>query len=564
MKPRKLHLLVLSCLFLLIFRFAFADGIDGSGIFNDVENKFLTQPKTWAGALTNSATWLFFTLGAISLVWTGISLVLRKGDIADFFSEFIRFILFFGFFLWLLRNGIQMGTDLINSFTQLGSQASGAGAVSPSGLVQVAFDLWNQSSPSIQSLKWAEKLGAILMLTVTTVFVALIAINFLLLKITAWLYLYAGIFVLGFGGSRWTSDIAIGYFKQLLNISLQLMTMILMIGISKNIITDLVGQIEKMALFDFVVILLVSITLFILSNKVPSMVGSVVGGIGNGGAGTFGGGAALAATGVAAGALTGAASKMKDAGFELAGAAKALNELTNGGGGSSGGKKGSAIEALKDSGSVGNNNTFQDGQPLMAEGNKAQPTEDNKAQPAESNKAQPAEGNKSQPAESNKAQPGTPSTPETNSSSPESSASKEGQPLIAGGNKSAVNQPGTPSTPGTNSKPSMASVAKSMVSEALSERINKTAGGRLATKIQEHRANLSSSMGQSNGPSKVNNDSQQVFTPVNSNVTPPNNDFRHLNNDVAPPNNDFRQPENNTTNEIKAAPQEQETDTPKS
>ena len=110
----------------------------------------------------------------------------------------------------------------------------------------------------------------------------------------------------------------------------------------------------------------------------------------------------------------------------------------------------------------------------------------------------------------------------------------------------------------------MASVAKSMVSEALSERINKTAGGRLATKIQEHRANLSSSMGQSNGPSKVNNDSQQVFTPVNSNVTPPNNDFRHLNNDVAPPNNDFRQPENNATNEIKAAPQEQETDTPKS
>ena len=121
-----------------------------------------------------------------------------------------------------------------------------------------------------------------------------------------------------------------------------------------------------------------------------------------------------------------------------------------------------------------------------------------------------------------------------------------------------------PNAPGTGSKPSMASVAKSMVSEALSERINKTAGGRLAAKIQEHRANLSNSTEQSNSPTKVNNDSPQVFTPVNSNTTPPNNDFRHLNNDVAPPNNDFRQPENNATNEIKAAPQKQETDTPKS
>ena len=51
----------------------------------------------------NAATWLFWTLGTISLAWTGGMLILRKADIGEFFAEFARFILFFGFYLWLLR-----------------------------------------------------------------------------------------------------------------------------------------------------------------------------------------------------------------------------------------------------------------------------------------------------------------------------------------------------------------------------------------------------------------------------------------------------------------------------
>jgi type IV secretion system protein TrbL len=51
----------------------------------------------------NAAMFLFWTLGTISLVFTFGFMALRKADIGEFFAEFIRFILFFGFFLWLLR-----------------------------------------------------------------------------------------------------------------------------------------------------------------------------------------------------------------------------------------------------------------------------------------------------------------------------------------------------------------------------------------------------------------------------------------------------------------------------
>ncbi|MCH5536564.1 MULTISPECIES: type IV secretion system protein [Pseudomonas] len=63
------------------------------------------------------------------------------------------------------------------------------------------------------------------------VILALIALNMLLLLISAWLLAYAGIFLLGFGGSQWTSDIAINYYKTVLGVGIQLFTMTFLIGV---------------------------------------------------------------------------------------------------------------------------------------------------------------------------------------------------------------------------------------------------------------------------------------------------------------------------------------------
>ena len=340
--------------------------------FSIIEQQFKDNAQKWSDVLVQRATWLFFTLGAISLTWTGIQMVFRKGDIADFFAETVRFILFFGFFLWLLQNGIDIGTAIIDSFVQLGESAGQTGPITPSDVILLAFKLWADTFNSTRQLGGAQLLAGILMLVLTTVFIALIAINFLLLKISVWLYLYAGVFVLGFGGSRWTSDMAVAYFKQLLNIGLQLMTMILMIGIAKDVMGQATAAVASMELFKFVVVLLVAITLFILSNKVPQMVGSIAGGSGSNGVGAFGGGAVMAATA----AMTGAA-------LELAGLAKAVRELKKdsaGQGGKTQGdstqsdsgdshRKNSATEALSESGSA-DNSANQDGQPLVAEGNR--------------------------------------------------------------------------------------------------------------------------------------------------------------------------------------------------
>lgn len=89
--------------------------IETNGVLDEVAVHFLTVSSSWAGVITNHASWLFWLLGTISLVWTGGNLLLKQADIREFFAEFTRFIITFGFFLWLLRNGPKFAASIIDS-----------------------------------------------------------------------------------------------------------------------------------------------------------------------------------------------------------------------------------------------------------------------------------------------------------------------------------------------------------------------------------------------------------------------------------------------------------------
>jgi type IV secretion system protein VirB6/type IV secretion system protein TrbL len=63
-----------------------------------------------------------------------------------------------------------------------------------------------------QSIVWepVDSMAGILMAAIILIVLALISINMAILLVSSWILAYAGIFFLGFGGSRWTSEIAIG------------------------------------------------------------------------------------------------------------------------------------------------------------------------------------------------------------------------------------------------------------------------------------------------------------------------------------------------------------------
>ena len=145
------------------------------------------------------------------------------------------------------------------------------------------------------------------------ILLAVVAVNMLLLLVSGWLLMYAGIFFLGFGGSRWTSDMAINYYKTVLGVAVQIMTMVLLVGIGNDLLSSFYARMNTGTLnFEELGVMLVfCVALLMLVNRVPPLVAGVITGSGIGGAGgigNFGAGAAIGAAMGAAGMAAGAAS----------------------------------------------------------------------------------------------------------------------------------------------------------------------------------------------------------------------------------------------------------------
>ncbi|MFC8752897.1 P-type conjugative transfer protein TrbL [Pseudomonas oryzihabitans] len=305
--------------------------LTNQGMLDQVITEFSTRASAWQTVIMSAAMFLFWTLGTISLVVTFGFMALRKADIGEFFAEFIRFSLFLGFFLWLLGHGPEYANSIVKSLARLGEQASGLSSVTPSGIVDVGFLILRQAFNNSSSLSPVDSVIGVLLSVGILVLLTVVAVNMLLLFVSGWLLMYAGIFFLGFGGSRWTSDIAINYFKTVLGVAVQIMTMVLLIGIGNDLLSTFYARMNTGTLnFDELGVMLVfCVALLMLTNRVPPLVAGVISGagIGNaGGIGSFGAGAALGATMGAASVAAGAAS--------MAGAAL-VGSATNLGGGAS-------------------------------------------------------------------------------------------------------------------------------------------------------------------------------------------------------------------------------------
>ena len=91
----------------------FAD-VTSNDLLDGVLDKYQTVALGWVESIQDRAEWLFWTLVVISMVWTFGFLLLSKADLGEFFSEFIRFTIFVGFFWWLLLNGDDFAVSIID------------------------------------------------------------------------------------------------------------------------------------------------------------------------------------------------------------------------------------------------------------------------------------------------------------------------------------------------------------------------------------------------------------------------------------------------------------------
>lgn len=337
----------------MIFLFsvnAYAGQLDSSGLLDTLLDKFQQVASTWSLVIGDYANWLFWGLVLISMVWTFGMLAMQGEGLTSALAEIVRFFAVIGFFYYLLINGPAISQSIINSMRQLAANALGTSTgISPSSIVDIAFVILTKVS-SAASI-WSPMISTIMITVAIIVLVvmALIAINMLVMLVSAWVLCYAGVILLGFGGSKWTSDIAINYLRTVLSIGIQLFTMTLIIGIGQSFIDQYFSIIKNDIpdLNSLIVLLLASIILLVLTNKLPLLLSGVVGGaslqgIGGFGAGMITGAATTAMSGAGAMAMSataqvsGGASALKAA-FESAQAAMAEESGSGGSGGGFGG-----------------------------------------------------------------------------------------------------------------------------------------------------------------------------------------------------------------------------------
>ncbi|MFW0757183.1 P-type conjugative transfer protein TrbL [Pseudomonas sp. H11T01] len=326
---RKLISIYLLLTTLCIAQSVQAAGLDSGNMLNQILESFSNVALTWQSKIISAATWLFWSLALVSMVWTYGFMALRKADIQDFFAETIRFFGTLGFFWWFLINGPAISLSIIDTMRKISADASGLGnGLSPSSIVDIGFSILTKVSDSASLL--SPVLSAVMLVAAIVVLVvlALIAVNMLLLLVSAWLLAYAGVFLLGFGGSRWTSDIAISFYKAVLGIGIQLFTMILLIGIGKSFIDQYYKAFQEGTpdLNSLCVLLVASVVLLTMVNKLPPMLAGLVGSGGqSAGIGNFGAGAAMGAATMAASAVASAGASALTGATQAAGGMSALS-----------------------------------------------------------------------------------------------------------------------------------------------------------------------------------------------------------------------------------------------
>ena len=301
---------VLGCAVIATTSVAHAQ-VDNTGVLDQALKQYRTAAEAWQSAAHGAATTLFWSLATISLVWTMGQLVLRRAELGEFFGELVRYLLFTGFWAWMLNNGPAHAQLIIESMINLAGGASGQNMMSPSGVLDVGFHLVDRALTQSSILSPLDSAIGIVLALVILVVLALVGVNMLVTLIACWIVAYGGVIVLGFGGSRWTSDMAINYYRMVLSLGLQVLAMVLLVGIGESFLRGYYSALEKnVSLHEQAVLLVVSIVLLVTVNRVPALLGTLANGsspqyaLGSG----AGPGAALS-TASAAGALAATASR---------------------------------------------------------------------------------------------------------------------------------------------------------------------------------------------------------------------------------------------------------------
>lgn len=272
----KLLILALCLLSPQIFASTQED-LNAENLLNNLCQDFLAGANLYIEPLKQAASRLFWSLLGISVVLAGINFAIKNEDIPSFLAFFVKLCLNAGIFLFLLDNGNEIGISIVDSLTSITNTKNQG----PSELLDLSYNTFNQLLIAVKNSDTSLIFTTLMYLScyVYLVLMFLLVIDYTITYVSAYMLCILGTFALGFGAFDYTKDIALGVLRQVIYFALRLMTMIMICNTGAVILENLstkISSIKNLNINDFNIIIFTTIFVFILSKKIPHLIGSLV------------------------------------------------------------------------------------------------------------------------------------------------------------------------------------------------------------------------------------------------------------------------------------------------
>lgn len=304
-------------------------------VIDQVMSQYQTAAAAWVGPLQTLALQLFWSLAAIQFCWAMGSLAFRGADLAEILAELVTQIMFIGIFFFLVQQSSTIANDIINSFRQAATQASGTAATNPTQILEAGI---NMAQKVTKLMSWnspgADVFYAIAAFVVVIIMAFIAAIS-VMVNIEAYIIVSALVLFTGFGGSRWTKEYAMRALTYAISIGSKLFMLNLVVGLGSQIIQQQSTSFQGGNYNQVMVLVGTVLVLAAVAKQLPEMIASMTAGAALGASGGLIGVGRTAATaavtaataGVGAGVATGAAASLASQQVAAAGGAATGSRL---------------------------------------------------------------------------------------------------------------------------------------------------------------------------------------------------------------------------------------------
>lgn len=235
----------------------------------------------WLAEIRGFAIWFFWSMAGIGLVWSFAVLLFGKADIGLFIGSLVRFMVLVSVFWWLLdagagESGMIMGFE--ESIRKLAGRMTGGAALAPDNMILPGLRIMHDVINSAGDVSENHFSLSSSMAIITVVALTLAAINIVLLTVALWVLAFAGIFLLGFGGAGWSSDIAVNYFKYVGSVVFSLLVLRIIGAVAAAVLDAQYAATAGTAftLPNQVLMMVMAIAVAVLMTRLPGLLAGIV------------------------------------------------------------------------------------------------------------------------------------------------------------------------------------------------------------------------------------------------------------------------------------------------